>query len=194
MDKVYDERQPEQVLNVENVYPNLQVDYTKFKMHTDIYTQSSKMSANTLNDTRIDIFIPPKESIIKNFYITCKYEHIKTDGTAAEFGGDSPQNSLVIESLPSLIDRVYILDGHSSGTILYEITGNAYMLFLKKMADDPDPRKYEDVLEYFHKHDIKQAAIAATNPEVSQISSVDGTYDPAPDDPYYSLQHKIARE
>lgn len=65
MDKVYDEKQSEQILSVENMYPSLQIDYTKFKLHTDVYTQSSKLTANTINDNRIDLFVPPKESIIK---------------------------------------------------------------------------------------------------------------------------------
>ncbi len=57
--------------SLSDILPDKSVDYMGFKAYSDYYTQSSKTSANTLSDTRIDIYIGPKPTLMTDFYIEC---------------------------------------------------------------------------------------------------------------------------
>lgn len=62
------------------MFPDIRVDYTQFKVLSDNYTQSTKTTCDTLNDTRCDFYVPPKGTILKSWMIEADVKLIDTTG------------------------------------------------------------------------------------------------------------------
>lgn len=125
MDQIYRMVNPSEAHDLQSMFPDIKVDYTQFKVYSDNYTQSTKNTADTLNDTRLEVYIPPKNTIIKHWQIDAKVEMINNQGAVVAVG-NSADSSMIPHHLPSTIERFYYLHGNSSGEILYEITNHAH--------------------------------------------------------------------
>ena len=64
------------------MFPDIRVDYTEFKVYSDNYTQSTKTTCDTINDTRCEFYVPPKATIIKSWSIDCDCEVVTSVGAA----------------------------------------------------------------------------------------------------------------
>ena len=71
---------PQEAYELEKMFPDIKVDYTQFKVYSDNYTQSTKNSCDTLTDTRCEVYIPPKATILKHWQIDAKVQIIDTAG------------------------------------------------------------------------------------------------------------------
>lgn len=133
MEAIYRKVTPQEAYELQSMFPDVQVDYTQFKVYSDNYTQSTKTSCDTLNDTRCDFHIPHKSTLIKSWHIEADVELINAQGvTVAPTNPDAAAvlaKCQTLDSAPSCIERFYIMHGNSSGEILYEVTNHAHALF-----------------------------------------------------------------
>lgn len=132
---------PQEALDLQAMFPDIAVDFTQFKVISDNYTQSTKTSCDTLNDTRCEFYIPPKATIIKHWMIEADVKLIDQTGAV-----QAPANSIAIcqtlDSAPSCIERFTMMHGNGSGEILSEITNHAHALFKMRMQGMKDASEY----------------------------------------------------
>lgn len=131
-DSIYRRVTPQEAYELQSMFPDVQVDYTQFKVYSDNYSQSTKTSCDTLTDTRCEFYIPPKATIIKSWLIEADVELINNVGVV-----QAPANTIALcqtlDSAPSCIERFHVLHGNGAGDILHEITNHAHALFKMKM-------------------------------------------------------------
>ncbi len=139
---------PQEAYDLQTMFPDIKVDYTQFKVFYDYYTQSTKTSCDTLNDTWCDFYIPPKPTILKSWEIETDVRFIssaKPGGAGAGSYEDAKHDGtecVTLNSAPSTIERHYWLHGNSAGDILYEITNHAHNLLEMRMQGKEDASEY----------------------------------------------------
>lgn len=141
MDQIFRKVTPQEAYELQSMFPDIRVDYTEFKVYSDNYTQSTKNSCDTINDTRCEFYVPPKATIIKSWSIDADVS--VTDSVGAPIAKDSTIAACqTIQSAPSTIERFHILHGNGAGDILYEITNHAHALFEQKLQGMQDASEY----------------------------------------------------
>lgn len=141
------------------LFPDKVVDMSDWKTYEDVFSQSTKTSANTLGDTRIDVHIPyDGHSFITDFQLYGKIRRVNTatgDVFPEDEAGDATSTvthafSSILHSAPHLIDEVEILAGNSSGTRLYSIGSSHAYHFLNMILPF---KKNSDDYGYWNSHD-----------------------------------------
>lgn len=129
MEAIYRKVTPQEAYELQSMFPDVQVDYTQFKVYSDNYTQSTKTSCDTLNDTRCEFYIPPKATLIKSWQIEAEVELLLGRTGAPIVPAATVGAAMTLDSAPSCIERFYMLHGNGAGDILHEITNHAHVLF-----------------------------------------------------------------
>lgn len=69
-----------------------EMDFSGVGWNADVYTQNTKTTADTRNQTRIDVFIPWKPVLLDNFDFISEIAMIRADGAALDADGDAAKN------------------------------------------------------------------------------------------------------
>lgn len=141
MEQVFRKVTPQEAMELESMFPGVRVDYSQFKVICDQYTQSTKTSVDTATDSRADMYIPPKATILKSWAVSGKVL-LRTSAGAIDVAGTAVNKSRILNSTPEAIERVHILHGNSSGEILWECTNNFHALASMRMQGMKDTSEY----------------------------------------------------
>ena len=135
-----------EMVQFSSMFPDIKIDFSQFKLTSEVYPQTSKSTIDTATDTRADFYLPPKGTIVKYWAICGTFEEIKTDGTAIAYGA-TVAGSNIPNNIPHLIQDFYILNNNSAGDVLYEITnhaGNYFDMLLQGKDKNEDIECYGD--------------------------------------------------
>lgn len=141
-----------EMIQLAAMFPDIKVDFSQFKVTTEVYPQTSKSTVDTATDTRADFFLPPKGVIVKSWAIVGKWQLIDTAGADVVYAADVT-GSVIPHNIPHLIQDFYILNNNSAGEVLYEITnhaGNYFDMLLQGKQHDQDVECYGD----YRYHDV----------------------------------------
>lgn len=148
-DSIYRRVTPQEAYELQSMFPDIQVDYTQFKVYSDNYSQSTKTSCDTSTDTRCEFYIPPKATIIKSWSIDCDVSLVNA-GVDVVAAVGAPMTPF---AAPNCIERFHILHGNGAGDILYEITNHAHVKF-DQVAQGMDKGKASKYGYYKYVDDI----------------------------------------
>ena len=195
MDAIYRKVTPQEAYELQSMFPDVQVDYTQFKVYSDNYTQSTKTSCDTANDTRCEFYIPPKATIIKSWQIEADVKCVGSTGALpAIVPAATAGAAMILDSGPSCIERFQVLHGNGAGDILHEVTNHAHALFKMRMQGKHDASEYGC---YIVDDDLEGSAVALGGAVRTEggIMQISGPADDANILPEYESQlAKIQRE
>lgn len=112
-------------------FPDIKIDTTQFNVTAEQYIQSQSFGADTTNKTWCDFYIPPRSTIIKHYAVFAEVDVITNAGVVIDIAAEEVKDNTTISKLllmhngPFNLESFYILNGNSTGDILYEINNNA---------------------------------------------------------------------
>lgn len=113
------------------MFSDIKIDTTQFNMTVDEYLQSQSLGADTYNKTRCDVWVEPRSTYVLHESLYLEYQLTDSAGVVIPLAdeeviaGTAIDKLLLMHNGPFCLESFYILNGNSTGEILYEINNNA---------------------------------------------------------------------
>jgi hypothetical protein len=95
-----------EMLQLEAMFPSIKIDFSQFKVTTEVYPQTNKQTVDTRTDNRADFYLPQKGTIVKYWAIVGKMSPVTNSGVDITYDITDNDNATATTCIPHNIPHL----------------------------------------------------------------------------------------